>query len=197
MILVFDLSGVFFDNGLSEAVKHISSQYRLDAKEVEDTLNGRFAEQYRIGLLESDKFWEQARSRLGVEYIEGIRRIFFDSYHPHIESQSLIERLRSHNVRVGYLSDSPKDRTDYLDNKYHFIARFDFGLFSYEAHARKPSTEIYRALLDRFQLDPGNVVYIDDKKSNLQPAEALGMKCVLFEDVVKLERTLKELGVKF
>ncbi len=196
MILVFDLSGVLFNNGLAEAIQRISSQYGLSKVDVEDMLNGQFAEQYRIGGVEPDEFWQQAQARLGACSIAGIRQMFFDSYRPQPESRALIEKLRSRNVRVGYLADSPKDRAAYLDEKYHFTALFDFGMFSYEAHHRKPSTEVYKALLDRFQLDPREVIYIDDRKDNLPLAAALGMSCVLFENVGKLERTLGELGVQ-
>ena len=52
MMLVFDLSGVFFNKGLKVAVERISNKYNLDPEKVRFILNGSFAEEYRTGLIE-------------------------------------------------------------------------------------------------------------------------------------------------
>ncbi|MBI3033654.1 hypothetical protein HYY72_00660 [Candidatus Woesearchaeota archaeon] len=51
-IVLFDLSGVFFNEGLSEAVKKINKRFGIDESRVEKVLNGDFAKEYRTGLIE-------------------------------------------------------------------------------------------------------------------------------------------------
>lgn len=195
MILVFDLSGVFFNNGLKVAIKKISDGLSLSPETVEFVLNGSFAEKYRTGLVESEYFWKNAKSYLKVDDIGKIRQIFFESYYPHEESVKLLKSLREKGVKTAFLSNSPKDRTEFLDKRYRFISMFDFGLFSFEAHTWKPDNNIYVEFLERFKLNPQDIVYIDDEMKNLVPAETLGMKTVLFQDISQFKRKLKEIGI--
>ena len=195
MLLVFDLSGVFFNNGLKVAVKKISNDFNLDPKTVELVLNGSFAEKYRQGLVNSKEFWANAKEYLKVSDIEKIKRIFFDSYYPQEESIELLKSLREHENKIAFLSNSPKDRTEFLDKKYGFISLFDFGLCSFEAHAQKPNKQIYQKFLEKFKVNQYEIIYIDDKEKNLQPAKELGMKTVLFQSIEQLKHELKEAGI--
>ena len=194
--LIFDLSGVFFNDGLKAAVGNISQKYKLNPKDVEFVLNGSFAEEYRTGLIPPEDFWNNAKGFLGVEDIEDVRRIFFESYHPHSETERLIRKLKRNKVKVGYLSNSPKDRAEFLDKKFNFISLFDFGIFSYQAHAWKPDKKIYKKLMKSFNLKAGEIAYIDDRERDIKPAKELGMKTILFKDVKQLKKELKEAGIK-
>ena len=195
MILVFDLSGVFFNKGLKVAVERISTKYNLDPEKVRFVLNGSFAEEYRIGLIEVDDFWKKAKEELNVEDIDDVRQIFFDAYEPQKSSIDLINKIKKKNIKVAFLSNNPKDRAEYLNKKYDFISLFDFGYFSFNAHVRKPDKKIYQKFLENFDLDANEIIYIDDKEENLKPAKELGMKTILFQDINQLKDELKEVGI--
>ena len=195
MILVFDLSGVFFNNGLKVAVKKISEEFNLNSDKVNFVLNGTFAEKYRTGLISLEEFWIDAERYLKIDNIDEIKKIFFESYQPHQESVKLLKFLRAKNYKLAYLSNNPKDRSEFLNKKYNFISLFDFGLFSFEAHVRKPNIKIYEKFLEKFDLNPKEIIYIDDGEKNLIPAKEVGMKTILFQDIDLLKIKLKELGL--
>ncbi len=190
VILVFDLSGVFFNDGLAEAVRRIHEKFGLDEQDVEDALNGPFAKEYRKGNEPPAEFWMRVKERFGLADIEKFKKLFFSSYHPHQKTVDLISRLRAKNIRCGFLSNSPEDRVKYLDERHHFVDLFDFGAFSYEAHSWKPEKEIYEFLINKEDLNPAEITYIDDKKKNLPPAQDLGMNTLLFTSVEQLEKDL-------
>ncbi|MBI3034994.1 HAD family phosphatase [Candidatus Woesearchaeota archaeon] len=195
MILVFDLSGVFFNDGLKVAVKRISDEFKLNPEIVEFVLNGSFAQKYRTGLIETEEFWKQAKDYLKVDDIKEIKKIFFESYHPHEESVQLLKSLKNKKIKTAFLSNSPKDRTEFLNKKYNFISLFDFGLFSFEAHAWKPDKEIYQKFLKKFNLNPNDVIYIDDRERDIKPAKELGMRIILFQNINQLKDELKKIGI--
>ncbi len=195
MILVFDLSGVFFNDGLKVAVKKISDEFKLSPKKVEFVLNGSFAQKYRTGLIETKDFWKQAKEYLKVDNINKVRKIFFKSYHPHEESVKLLKDLKSKKIKTAYLSNSPKDRVEFLNERYNFISLFDFGLFSFEAQVWKPDKEVYQKFLNRFNLHSKDLIYIDDRERDLKPARELGMKTILFQNIDQLKDELKKLRV--
>jgi len=79
MILVFDLSGVFFNEGLRVAVNKISKEFKLNPKTVEFVLNGSFAQEYRTGLIKTEEFWKKAKEYLKIDdnlKINRIKKIF-------------------------------------------------------------------------------------------------------------------------
>jgi putative hydrolase of the HAD superfamily len=190
MIIVFDLSGVFFNKNLKVSFKKISKKYDLNPKKVEFVLNGSFSREYRTGLTKPKDYWKKVKKYLKVERIEEIRKILFDSYYPSKRAVELIKKLRMEKAQVAFLSNGPKDRMKYLDKKFKFIRLFDFGLFSFEAGICKPDKRIYEKFLEKFKLKSTGVTYIDDKKKNLRPAKELGMKTILFKDIKQLKRNI-------
>ncbi len=59
----------------------------------------------------------------------------------------------------------------------------------------KPHPQIYRLALDRFGLDPGEAVFVDDNAANVAGAEAVGLKALAFADAATLRTQLVALGL--
>ena len=52
---------------------------------------------------------------------------------------------------------------------------FDGEVVSCHEKVVKPDTEIYRILVDRYNLKPEETLFIDDRKSNVEAAESEGI----------------------
>ncbi|MFH1591587.1 MAG: HAD-IA family hydrolase [archaeon] len=195
MIVVFDMGGVFFNDGLEEVKTKANAAFGINPKEIDDALRGPFAKEYRIGEIEPEEFWRRMKDRFKLDDIELFRRIFFCAYRPQPAIISIITDLKKNNNKVGFHSNGPRDRSLYLDELYHFRDLFDFGYFSYEAHAWKPEMHFYRYLIQHAGIDPSDTIYVDDKEDNLVPASALGMEGVLFESAEKLRQLFIQRGM--
>jgi 2-haloacid dehalogenase len=79
--------------------------------------------------------------------------------------------------------------------RYDFLHWFDGRLVSGEEKTRKPFTEIYQKLVDRFKIEPARSVYIDDNQRNLDPAKELGFQTIHFQSPQQLQDELKVLGI--
>ena len=62
----------------------------------------------------------------------------------------------------------------------NFLSDFDGGVFSYETGYMKPDRRIYEFFLRKYNIDPNRAIFFDDKKENIEAAEKLGIKGVLF-----------------
>jgi putative hydrolase of the HAD superfamily len=60
---------------------------------------------------------------------------------------------------------------------------------------RKPHPAAYSALVDAFGVLPSEVAFVDDSASNLQPAQGIGLRTVLFRDAEQCRGELRGLGV--
>lgn len=62
---------------------------------------------------------------------------------------------------------------------------------------RKPHPGIYKYLLHKLKLKPGEIIFIDDKIKNINAAKALGIRGIQFTgNIRKLLLALKKLGVE-
>ena len=79
--------------------------------------------------------------------------------------------------------------------RYDFLHWFDGRVVSGEEKTRKPFPEFYQRLLDRYDVDPSEALFIDDSMRNVDAAEKLGIKSIHFQGPDKLRESLKELGI--
>ncbi|MEG3123816.1 HAD family hydrolase [Sphingomonas sp. GB1N7] len=73
--------------------------------------------------------------------------------------------------------------------------RFRGIIVSGDEKLLKPHAPIYHLALDRFGLEAGQAVFVDDRADNVAGAEAVGMAGLLFTDAETLRADLSKLGV--
>jgi len=79
--------------------------------------------------------------------------------------------------------------------RYKFLKWFDGLVVSGEEKTRKPFPEFYQRLLDRYNVNPAEAVFIDDNHRNVLAAEALGIHSIHFHSPFQLRDALQRLGV--
>jgi len=79
-----------------------------------------------------------------------------------------------------YLSNIHMEIRDFLLENHSYYSLFDGGVFSCDIQEMKPSPEIYRHLLEKYQLAPESCLFFDDIEKNVTAAEKEGIKSVLF-----------------
>ncbi|HXQ43460.1 MAG TPA: HAD family phosphatase [Acidimicrobiales bacterium] len=135
--------------------------------------------------------------------------------HPQYADEIWAWSTRSEEMVAGPLEDSVAILTDLTDGgipcyalsnmeaetfpvrfeRYAFFALFDGILISGLEGVAKPDRAIFEILLERFGLDAGTTLFIDDNVANLHPASALGMSTVHFESSEALRRSLRAVGL--
>jgi putative hydrolase of the HAD superfamily len=112
-------------------------------------------------------------------------------------SLELLVKLHQANVKLYSLTDNIREIMVYLRNRYTFWDYFSGVVVSAEVNFLKPATEIYLHLLNSYNLQPQETVFIDDLPRNIDGAKVVGMYGIVFKDALSCELELKSLGVKF
>ena len=73
----------------------------------------------------------------------------------------------------------------------HLFDRFRGIVVSGDERLMKPDPAIYRLALDRFGLDAGEAVFVDDRAENVAGAEAVGMTGIVFTGEPDLRARLR------
>ncbi|MBC7902749.1 MAG: HAD family phosphatase [Gemmatimonadaceae bacterium] len=79
--------------------------------------------------------------------------------------------------------------------KFDFLHWFDGRLVSGDEKMRKPFPEFYKLLLDRFQLDAGSALFIDDNMRNIEAAKKIGIESIRFRNAGELREQLADLHI--
>ena len=69
------------------------------------------------------------------------------------------------------LSNYGKWTYEHTAEALSFLSDVDGQVFSFEVHQIKPEPEIYRTLLDKFNLVADECVFLDDRRENIEAAE--------------------------
>jgi len=94
-------------------------------------------------------------------------------------SIELLYEMKSASIPMYVLSNMSTANADYLLSRDYFEL-FNGVVISAEEQLIKPDPAIFQLVLDRFQLNPHEVVFIDDSLPNIESAKSLGMQGVHF-----------------
>jgi len=83
-----------------------------------------------------------------------------------------------------------------FDN-FNFLKWFEGIAVSGVERTRKPFPEFYKILLDRYNINPADAVFIDDSHRNILGGEALGIKGIHFQYPEQLRLELQKNGISF
>lgn len=101
-----------------------------------------------------------------------------------------LRRQSDSALRLYYLSNMPVPYARTLERLHPFLQWFDGGIFSGDVQHIKPEPAIYQLLQTRYALEPAQTVFIDDLKSNVTAAQALGWAGIHFESAPQLRAQL-------
>ena len=106
-------------------------------------------------------------------------------------TKSLIADLKSAKYKLYVLSNMSLDFIEFLRTK-EVYKYFDGEVVSCHEKVVKPDAEIYRILVNRYNLNPKETLFIDDRKSNIEAAQNEGI-CGYHFDARHPDRSCDEL----
>ena len=102
----------------------------------------------------------------------------------------LIQGCLTNNIQSTEDQELEKDNAAISGTHQEIMGLFDFVFESSKENVRKPDPRFYQLACKRGEVNPNEVVFLDDLGINLKPAKALGMRTI---KVVKAENALKDL----
>lgn len=127
-------------------------------------------------------------------------RLFWDNMAGMIRqypyAKSFIKSLKESGCHVYILSNYAR-RTYELtkESGLDFLPLTDGAVFSFETGYIKPEKQIYHVLMERYQLEPSDCVFIDDNAANLVYPGEIGWTTIQFQTFEQVQRDLRAAGV--
>jgi 2-haloacid dehalogenase len=146
--------------------------------------------------------WSEAISTLVAAHPEhaDLIRAFWDRWPETLgdaiaPTVDVLADLHAAGVPLYALSNWSAETFPIARPRYPFLDWFDGIVISGEVGAAKPDRRIYDALIERHDLDPASLVFVDDVPANVAAAEQLGMRGLTFTSAAALRRDLAALGL--
>lgn len=181
--VVFDLGSVLVEWSARKAEENstLPSEYFEELeKEYFDMCFDPSTEQMTVPEL-IQCFKDRLRDEL-KEYAEKAINIFVCSTEILDYTVDMIKSLKEKGYKIYYLSNWGK--ASFALNKekgaFKFLKYFDGGVVSYQVKIMKPEKGIYKALINKYNLDPRKCLFYDDKQENIDAANKLGFNGQLF-----------------
>lgn len=95
-------------------------------------------------------------------------------------TKSLVEALKAAGYRLYVLSNMSLEFIEFLHTK-EVYKNFEGEVVSCYEHIVKPEAEIYKILVDRYQLNEAETLFIDDRKANIEAAIESGWQGFHFD----------------
>jgi putative hydrolase of the HAD superfamily len=135
-------------------------------------------------------------ARLGVRTgrsaaeLSGLFQAVRESLHTKPDTVALLEKLHARGVPLYCLSNVSSDIFKYLRQRHAFWNVFRGIVISGDLQLIKPEPEIFHHLLQRYELQAAETVFVDDNAPNIEAARALGIHTVWFKNAAQCESEL-------
>lgn len=194
--IYFDWGGVLINDPAPELITYCAEYLKVSEEEF-GRVHKKFEPDFQKGKISEDELWEKACFELGVPkprtrslWGDAVRYIFSEKKEVFV----LIRSLRRNGYKIGFLSNTEIPAMNFFQEQGYKV--FDSVISSCVEGTRKPGREIYEIALKRLGVKPEEAVFVDDKKENIEGAEKVGMKTVLFKNIEKLKQELISFSVK-
>ncbi len=150
----------------------------------------------QYGRLTEDEFWtkfiEFTKLDLDVEFLkQSVRKVMIIKP----EMINILNSLKK-NYKIVLLSNFSRELADYVIKKYSLDKKFDAMFWSFEKGIKKPLPEAYNQVIRKFNVRPGECLFIDDRERNIEGARMLGIKTILYKNPQELKHEFSSMKIK-
>ncbi|HHA8850676.1 TPA: HAD family hydrolase, partial [Streptococcus pneumoniae] len=139
----------------------------------------------------------QLIDEMGHQYQDQIHELvwnWFNYVDLYDEVYELIKQLKKKNFQIYVLSNTSSIFHILLDSVLSKVSSvLDGYVISCEVKMMKPQKEIYLSLVNKYQLDIKDCIFLDDLEENVEAARTLGIKAFQIKERKEISNILKDL----
>ena len=180
---IFDVGQVCYPYSLNPLNKFLQTQTQNLQRFVKH--NGIKSFDYKPfmrGEIKFEQFCKDLCKHCDVVYFPDINAKINNAMHEGVgncfpETLKVMEKLRRNNIKICLLSNALPNLSDTAQN----LTDNELIFTSYELGMLKPDMHIYQTVLQNLNAKPQEVVFIDDKPTNVEAAKSIGIHGIVFE----------------
>ncbi len=104
-----------------------------------------------------------------------------------------IKELRAKGYQVLFLSNYSYQMRELNPEALSFVEYMDGGVFSCDVKKIKPDRDIFECIIEKYNLDPKECIFIDDNCNNIATANSIGIHGITFESYNQVREEMEKL----
>lgn len=177
--IFFDWGGVLANDPGDGFLGELLGSFGATNEQIAE-INSTYMRRFMRGEITDQAYWQMLRDKYGFTIGADISKEFlrWNGLLVNREVSKLVDEVRSRGIKTALLSNVIEPTYTVLEQLGHYDM-FDILIASCRVGYAKPEQEIYDIALKRTASLAENSLFIDDKKSNLDPATAMGFSTIL------------------
>ncbi len=195
--LFLDIGGVLLTNGWDRAARERAADtFGLNHEEMDERHHLTF-DAYEEGKLSLDEYLKRVVFYQPRNFTpNSFKEFMFARSQPYPEMIDLVRQLKGrYGLQVAVVSNEGRELTEHRVRKFELGQFVDFFIASCFVHFRKPDADIYRIALDIAQVQPSQVIYIDDRPMFVEVAQSLGIRGIYHTRFESTRAALESAGL--
>jgi len=193
--IIFDMGNVLLDYNPQISMQMLGIQEAARPVILKELFGGNEWVQLDLGLINVDEAYDSIKSRVREEFHADLRKCIdgWDICMVPVEgAKEFCDYVKANGYNVYVLSNAHKSFYRYFP-RYFDLEFFDGIVVSADVHTVKPNTQIYKYLLEKYNLKAEECLFIDDRADNVEGAIKAGMRAYKFEnDFEEIKKALKQ-----
>lgn len=103
-----------------------------------------------------------------------------DTLTPIDETVEFLKSVKQKGLNTYVLSNYQSEPFEYTKNKFEFFKYIDDFVISARIKLIKPNPQIYTYIINTFNINPNESIFIDDRKENIDAAKEIGFNVIHF-----------------
>jgi putative hydrolase of the HAD superfamily len=196
--VLWDVGGVLLTNGWDHTQRYqVLEEFSLP-REPFETIHAEVNDAWEKDILSLDEYltktvFYEPRSFTRQDFFEVMKQQ--SMLHPNTAIEVLRQVADSPEYAVAIMNNESRALNDHRIERFGLLEFLDCFVSSCYVKLRKPHPEIYKLALDLLQRHPKEVVFIDDRKENIEAATSLGMHGIVHQTAKQTAEELRSLGV--
>jgi len=181
--ILLDYGGVIADEGFQNGLKAMAREQGLDTTKMMDVAREAvYSSGFVLGKGTEQAFWAAMREGTGLQGSdEVLTRRILEGFKLRPWMIERVRQWRAQGCITGILSDQTH-WLDWLNERDDFFKYFDHVFNSYHMGKGKRDPSLFHEITDRLGLAPGEILFVDDMKSNVERAQAAGWQAIHYVD---------------
>jgi len=200
-IILFDVAGTLVDFHPEWRAERLAKHSKLSEERISRLFSGDESPGvlFDAGQIVATEFYNRCCETLGVEPTQKFAGVFRHAYAEIFSVRpkmgELIEKLAD-EYELWMMSNTNVWHLEYLRQNFSYLNLFTRNCNSHDVGYVKPDPRVFQKAIEWSGKNPEDLIFVDDKESNISAATAEGISGVHFTTPEKLIDDLKALGVE-
>lgn len=188
--IILDIGGIILD----DSSNNLSKVYGKDMKEISMKIYRGGFEKCLLGKLSMTEFSDSFTDDDDYQYIKEILNPTNQSIMNPLMKDNFeyICTLKDKGYHLYLLSNLTKETYDYLSSTIDIDSYFDGAIFSYKVGLMKPNKEIFKLIIEKYNLNLDETIFFDDRERNVIASNEVGLKAILFRSIEDIRKELND-----